>query len=79
MTQVLGLSSTAIAVLATPLQYQAIQRKQIAELANTKKFRFNNSFDRGNEKRTAMVAEEPTTNQWKNLDKVINPNNNMKR
>ena len=79
MTQVLGLSSTAIAVLAAPLQYQAIQRKQIAELANTKKFRFNNSFDRGNEKRAAMVAGEPTTNQWKNLDKVLTPNNNMKR
>ena len=38
MTQVLSLSSTAIALLAAPLQYQAIQRKQIAELANIKNF-----------------------------------------
>ena len=38
MTLVLSLSSTAIALLAAPLQYQAIQRKQIAELANTKNF-----------------------------------------
>ena len=38
MTQVLSLSSTAIALLAAPLQYQAIQRKQIAELANKKNF-----------------------------------------
>ena len=37
LTQVLGcLSSTAIAVLAAPLQYRAIQRQQIAELAITK-------------------------------------------
>ena len=32
------LSSTAIAVLAAPLQYRAIHRQQIAELANTKNF-----------------------------------------
>ena len=38
MTQVLSLSSTAIALLAAPLQYQAIQRKQIAGLANIKNF-----------------------------------------
>ena len=39
MTQVLGIfSSTAFPVLATPLQYRATQRQQIAELANTKNF-----------------------------------------
>ena len=39
LTQVLGgLSSTAIAVLATPFQYRAIQRQQIAELVITKSF-----------------------------------------
>ena len=37
LTQVFGcLSSTAITVLVAPLQYRAIQRQQIAELANTK-------------------------------------------
>ena len=37
LTQVFGcLSSTAIAVLVAPLQYRAIQRQQIAELANKK-------------------------------------------
>ena len=39
LTQVLGRrSSTAIAVLAAPLQYLAVQRQQIAELAITKNF-----------------------------------------
>ena len=39
LRQVLGrLSSTAMAVLAAPLQYRAIQKQQTAELANTKNF-----------------------------------------
>ena len=39
LTQMLDrLSSTAIALFAAPLQYRAIQRRQIVELANTKKF-----------------------------------------
>ena len=39
LTQVLGrLSSTAIAMLAAPLQYQAIQKQQIAEVAITNNF-----------------------------------------
>ena len=39
LTQMLGrLSSTAIAVLAAPLQYRAIQRRQIVEFANVKNF-----------------------------------------
>ena len=39
LTQVLGrLSSTAIAMLAAPLQYQAIQKQQIAEVAVTNNF-----------------------------------------
>ena len=39
LTKVLRrLSSTAIAVLVAPLQYRAIQRQQIAELANKKHF-----------------------------------------
>ena len=39
LTQVLGrLPSTAIAMLAAPLQYQAIQKQQIAEVAITNNF-----------------------------------------
>ena len=39
LTQVLDcLSSTAIAVLAAPLQYRVIQRQQIAQLTITKNF-----------------------------------------
>ena len=39
LTQVVGrLCSTAITVLAAPLQYRAVQRQQIAELAITKNF-----------------------------------------
>ena len=43
-----------------------------------KKFRFNDSFERGSEKRAAMVSGgEPTTNERENLDKFTAPNNNI--
>ena len=39
MTQLIGsLSSTAIAVLPPPLQYQSLQRQQILELAEKQRF-----------------------------------------
>ena len=50
--------------------------KKIAEFANTKKFD-SVSFDKGSEKRAAMVGGEPTTNQRENLDKFAAPNNNI--
>ena len=73
------LSSTAIVVLVALLQYQKIQRQKIAELVNTKKSRFDDSFDRGSEKRDATVDEDPTTKQRENLDKFIAPNKNINR
>ena len=73
------LSSTAIVVLVALLQYQKIQRQKIAELVNTKKSRFDDSFDRGSEKRDATVDEDPTTKQRENLDKFTAPNKNINR
>ena len=62
-----------------PLQYQKIQRQKIAELVNTKKSRFDDSFDIGSEKRDATVDEDPTTKQRENLDKFTAPNKNINR
>ena len=44
-----------------------------------KTFRFKDSFDRGNDKRAAMVGGEPTSNQRENLDKFTAPNDNINR
>ena len=38
---------------------------------NYKVFRFNDSFERGSKKRTAMVGGEPTTNQRENLGGLL--------
>ena len=40
-----------------------------SRICNYKIFRFNDSFDGGSKKRTAMVGGEPTTNQRENIDK----------
>ena len=52
-------------------------KKTDSRTCKYKKIRLNDSFDRGSEKRTAMVGGEPVTNQRKNLDKFTTPNNNI--
>ena len=42
-----------------------------------KKFRFHDRFDRGSEKRAAIMGGEPTTNERENLDKFMTLNNNI--
>ena len=63
------LSSTVIAVLTAALQYRAIQRQQIAELANTKNF----------DSMIEPVSVEPATKRRENLDKFRTPSNNINR
>ena len=46
---------------------------------NYKKIRFNDSFDRGRKKRTAIVGGGSTTNQRETLDKFTTPKNSINR
>ena len=73
-----SLSSTTIAVLAAP-SVSSNSKTADSRTSNYQKFQFNDSFDRGSKKRTAMMGGEPTTNQMENLNKSKTPNSNINR